>query len=80
MKTDADEDGDRLTLGTNEVAAPSQLTTPQSETQNLILLFSCDLLTPEPMKVAAVSIASGPVVEPLHLSRSSTCFQKNVDL
>ena len=29
-KTETDEDKDRLTLGTSEVAAPLQLTTPQS--------------------------------------------------
>ena len=67
METDDDED--RLTLGTSELAAPLQLTTPQSETQNWNLL-SCDPLTPEPMKVVAVSATLGPVVGPLHLSRS----------
>ena len=31
VKTETDEDEDRLTLGTSEVAAPLQLTTPQSD-------------------------------------------------
>ena len=62
-KTETDEDGDRLTLGTSELAAPLQLTTSQSE-HNLILLLSRDPLTPELMKVAAVSASPGPVVEP----------------
>ena len=47
-------------------------------TKNLIVLLSCD---PEPMKVEAVFAAPDQVVEPLHLSRSWTCFQKkNIEL
>ena len=63
-KTETAEDRDRLTLGTSE--SPDD--TPEW-TQCLILLL-CDPLTPEPVKVAAVSAAPGPVVEPPYPSRS----------
>ena len=49
------------TLGTSERAAPLQLTTHQSETQNLILL-ACDPLTTEPMKAVSVSATPGTVI------------------
>ena len=53
--------------------------TSQHNKGNWIFLLSCDPLTPEPMKDAAVSTAPGPVVPPLPQScRSSTCFQENV--
>ena len=70
------KDEDRLTLRTSELAAPLQLTTPQSETQNLNLLLSGDPPTPEPMEVVTVSATSGPVVEAPHLSRPWTCFRQ----
>ena len=74
-KTEADEDGDRWrrirTHSGNERTGSSLTADDTPEwTQNLILLLSCDPLTPEPMKVAAVSAAAGPV------SRPWTCFQK----
>ena len=49
------------TLGTSELAAPLQLTTHQSKTQNLVLL-SCDSLTTEPMFVVSVSATPGTVI------------------
>ena len=59
---EADEDEDRHS-GTSEEAAPLQRRHPQSnEDENLILLLSCDPLTPKPIKDAAVSAAPGPVV------------------
>ena len=65
-KTETYEDEDRLTLGTSEVAAPVQLTLPQSDDDGTqFFLLSCDPLTPEPMNDAAVSAAAGPVEEPL---------------
>ena len=51
--------------------------TPEWRRRNLLLL-SCNPLTPEPMKYAAVSTAPGPVVEPPQASRSWTCFQENI--
>ena len=69
-QTKTEKDEDSLTLGASKPTAPSQLTTPQSETQNLIFLLSRDSLIPESMKVVAVSAAPGPFVEPPHLYRS----------
>ena len=75
-KTEADEDENRLSLGTSEVAASDD--TPEWPRRNLILLLSCDQLTPEPIKDAAVSAAPSPIVEPPQSSRSWTCSQENV--
>ena len=60
----------KLTLGTSEVAAALQLTTPRL-TKTVIDTFflSSSPLTPEPMKDAEVSAAPGPVVEPLQFRR-----------
>ena len=70
--TRTDEDEDRLTLGTSELAAPSPPTTPQSETQNSNLLLSCDPLTPALVRMVAASATPGSVVELPHFSRSLT--------
>ena len=79
--TETDEDGDgRRQTQSGDERSGSSLTaddTPDWRRRNLIL-FSCNPLTPEPMKDAAVSAAPGPVVEPPQSSRCWTCFQENV--
>ena len=71
------EDEDSLTLGTSEVAAPFTADNTEEWRRRDLTLLSCDPLTPEPMKDAAVSAAVGPVVELPQSSRSRTCFQEN---
>ena len=81
-KTDEDRrrqtetDEDRLTVGTSELSAPWQLSTVESETQNWNLLLSNDPLTPDPMKVVAVSAAPGPFVEPPSSPVPELAFRK----
>ena len=81
MKTDEDGDGrKRRQTHSGDERSGSSLTaddTSEWRRRNLTLLLSCDPLTPEPMKDAAVSAAPGPVVEPPQSSRSWTCFQEN---
>ena len=74
-----DEDEYRFTLGTFALAAPLQLTTSQSKTQNFNLLLSYDPLTTEPLKVVAVFATPGLFIESPHLFYSWTCFQTNME-
>ena len=83
-KAEANEDWDsrrRRQSHSGDVRTDSSLTADDTPEwiQNLVL-FSCDPLTPEPMKVAAVSATQGPVVEPPQSARFWTCFQANVGL
>ena len=66
---------------TSELAAPLQLTTApgwNTELESSLVDLMRPSLTPEPIKVAAVSATLDPVVEPLHLSCSWTCFPASV--
>ena len=78
MKAEVDEDGNRRRqTHSGDEQSGSSLTadnTPEWWRWNLILFLSCDLLTPEPMKDAAVFAAPGPPQS----SCSWTSFQENV--
>ena len=81
-RTEADEDRDRRRqTHSGDERSSSSLTAddiPEWRRRDLILLLSCNLLTPEPMKDAAVSAAPDRIVEPPQFCRSWTCFQENV--
>ena len=77
-KTEADEDEDRLTLGMSEVAAPLQLTTPQSEHRTWPCYFSsiATRWLPSPWRLQQSLQSQVQSFESPLSSRSWTCFQK----